>query len=1154
MDKQYKYDAFISYRHIEHNKTIAAKLQKMLETYKPPKSVCKDFKKWHVFRDETELTTSSDLSGDIKEALENSRFLIVVCSERTKESKWCMEEITYFKELHKGNNGNIITLIVDGDPSTVFPDELCNELIEVKDEAGNISYQSHVIEPLAANVAAKTTKESLKKLKSEFLRIAAPLLGCGYDTLYNRNQKRYIRKIIAIAAIIMISLFAFALYTSAMLFEINAQKSALQVANNNLKAKTEELNKSNKELQTSNMNLEKKTKEAEENFAEAEKQRKEAESNLREAERQKRIAEDNLAEAERQRKIAEDNLAEAKRQQRIAQENEAIAKEQTRVAQIENSENLSAMSENLWASGDGVEAIRTVLSALPKDGGDRPVVPDAERVLAHEIGAYSQESFAPISKVTHNKSVSLIGYAGDGTNLVTQDATGVYMWNVKTGQLTAKFLEEQYGSYVEVILEDKGEIETSGIYSNVGSTFMMDKYSIKGYKKEKGEERSTTGSDLYIYSNNSSIYKVDGKTGEVIWKITDKKNHWYAKTYLVNDKAVRQYSELGEEGYIIDIHHLDDGSLEKTYTLSDYKFPYSISAGWLSFGDKKCYYENGDILSNQIIAFDIVDNKICNPKVIFEYGEEGSYSSSKLKAAEVIDDELITLCTYTDTVIDNYAAVYVYDYNSAKEKWRYEFGSVDSTNAFVGKLYSEHTKSFCDMIFAAIGNKLVLIESNTGNLIHEYILNGNVSDVYYSKDGIIYALTNNGVEVAVYIKETKREQFDNEHYIGIYQIREFLNKPESIVYYNGSYAVTNENSNEVYVYADVKNEDFVEIFKNARNQSNSSAVMNDSGTWAVVDKGGDNLVVYNTESKAAYELNKKTDILTYHFVQEDYLSIYEKGDNNECFLCLYDLNTGKELTKVACDPVASSNVRIVGNKVALPGSEKVTFITLDGRELQWIPRNEEYIRQIVTSETGEFAAMVRNSLEIVDVTDEPACTMSISHEKFDDDTYSIVGISWIGGQVVVYFSDNTLLRFDPETGECLTEAVVELPSIISVFDIGEADMVGVLCNDSKVYKLSLSDLQVKNSVDLKNETIKIAESDSGTYKYVPESNTLIIKWRKGYIIDLDTFSVRYEIDNYMDYSPTKNIVLVNEYNVAGYYPLYTTSKLVEKAEWYLNIR
>jgi len=50
----YTYDAFISYRHTEPDKTIAEKLHRMLETYKVPRSVVKmgsRKKVGRVFRD-----------------------------------------------------------------------------------------------------------------------------------------------------------------------------------------------------------------------------------------------------------------------------------------------------------------------------------------------------------------------------------------------------------------------------------------------------------------------------------------------------------------------------------------------------------------------------------------------------------------------------------------------------------------------------------------------------------------------------------------------------------------------------------------------------------------------------------------------------------------------------------------------------------------------------------------------------------------------------------------------------------------------------------------------------------------------------------------------------------------------------------------------
>ena len=63
MDNQYRYDAFISYRHLEPDKPVAVRLQELMESYVPPKGVFPQGKgrKLRLFRDETELPTSSDL-------------------------------------------------------------------------------------------------------------------------------------------------------------------------------------------------------------------------------------------------------------------------------------------------------------------------------------------------------------------------------------------------------------------------------------------------------------------------------------------------------------------------------------------------------------------------------------------------------------------------------------------------------------------------------------------------------------------------------------------------------------------------------------------------------------------------------------------------------------------------------------------------------------------------------------------------------------------------------------------------------------------------------------------------------------------------------------------------------------------------------------
>jgi MTH538 TIR-like domain (DUF1863) len=49
-----------------------------------------------VFRDRDELPLSADLGNALQDALRASRYLIVVCSERSANSPWVNEEIRYF--------------------------------------------------------------------------------------------------------------------------------------------------------------------------------------------------------------------------------------------------------------------------------------------------------------------------------------------------------------------------------------------------------------------------------------------------------------------------------------------------------------------------------------------------------------------------------------------------------------------------------------------------------------------------------------------------------------------------------------------------------------------------------------------------------------------------------------------------------------------------------------------------------------------------------------------------------------------------------------------------------------------------------------------------------------------------------------------------
>src|SRR4051812_17055413 len=97
-----RYAAFISYRHVEPDRGWALWLHRTLESYRTPRSLVREFgiraRVGRVFRDEDELSATSDLTREIEQALEQSQFLIVVCSRRTPESHWINEEVRRFRQ------------------------------------------------------------------------------------------------------------------------------------------------------------------------------------------------------------------------------------------------------------------------------------------------------------------------------------------------------------------------------------------------------------------------------------------------------------------------------------------------------------------------------------------------------------------------------------------------------------------------------------------------------------------------------------------------------------------------------------------------------------------------------------------------------------------------------------------------------------------------------------------------------------------------------------------------------------------------------------------------------------------------------------------------------------------------------------------------
>ena len=187
-----KYRAFISYSHKQER--WAGWIHRKLETYKVPKAIVGSDGRdgpvperlGTVFRDRDELPTSADLGSALTEALDQSMYLVVICSPDAARSRWVNEEILRFKRA--GRENRILPFIVDGEPNATdrgapereaFPEALRFAI----GEDGELTTTR--VEPIAADA-----RPGADGKHNAVLKLIAGLLGTNFDALKQRERRR----------------------------------------------------------------------------------------------------------------------------------------------------------------------------------------------------------------------------------------------------------------------------------------------------------------------------------------------------------------------------------------------------------------------------------------------------------------------------------------------------------------------------------------------------------------------------------------------------------------------------------------------------------------------------------------------------------------------------------------------------------------------------------------------------------------------------------------------------------------------------------------------------------------------------------------------------------------------------------------------------
>ena len=130
-------------------------------------------------------------------------WLIILCSPDAQSDPDICQAITQFTD--RGLYQHILTLLISGTPDESFPDALLHEKLE---DGTVIDH-----EPLAANISDVPGQRRAGKLRTEKLRLIAPILGVSFDNLYNRKRRQRAGILAALGSIVLLLLTAFLVVT-----------------------------------------------------------------------------------------------------------------------------------------------------------------------------------------------------------------------------------------------------------------------------------------------------------------------------------------------------------------------------------------------------------------------------------------------------------------------------------------------------------------------------------------------------------------------------------------------------------------------------------------------------------------------------------------------------------------------------------------------------------------------------------------------------------------------------------------------------------------------------------------------------------------------------------------------------------------------------
>ena len=294
-----------------------------------------------LFSLEAEPATTATLSAEVRQALAQSRCLVVICSPRSAGNLQVNEAVRYFKQL--GRAQQILPLVIAGEPfaSEIQPAhaEECfgpalrhpvwpDGTVDPMRRAGKSIFVD--ARHQGREILAPDTRLAEADLEMAKIQLIALLLGVGFNNLWQREQKRH-----------FFDLSATREQMRAALTQVAEVQGQLQMAQQQVRAaQTQAL-----ENQNLPRAVQGQIQEAQTQARLAEDQARAAQKQLQEFQTQVRETQTQLEDARQRARAAESKVLEAQQQTRAALEQLESTRQQVRTAQAQVLETPAVSSE-----------------------------------------------------------------------------------------------------------------------------------------------------------------------------------------------------------------------------------------------------------------------------------------------------------------------------------------------------------------------------------------------------------------------------------------------------------------------------------------------------------------------------------------------------------------------------------------------------------------------------------------------------------------------------------------------------------------------------------------------------------------------------------------------------------------------------------------